>query len=58
VLPSLERSGEYSVRVTVQRAVYDKQDRIKVLQQLVDAETYQEIFDNLLKSLFIQVGES
>ena len=58
VLPSLERSGEYSVRITVQRAVYDKEDRIKVLEQLVDAGTYQEIFDNLLKSLFIQVGES
>ena len=58
VLPSLERSGEYAVRFTVQRAVYDKEDRIKVLQQLVDAGTYQDIFDNLLKSLFIQVGES
>ena len=58
VLPSLERSGEYSVRVTVQRAIYDKENRIKVLQQLIDAGTYQEIFDNLLKSLFIQVGES
>ncbi len=58
VLPSLERSGEYSVRVTVQRVVYDKEARIKVLQQLVDAGTYQEIFDNLLKSLYIQVGAS
>ncbi len=58
VLPSLERSGEYSVRITVQRAVYDKEDRIKVLEQLVDAQTYQEIFDNLRKSIFIQVGES
>jgi len=58
VLPSLQRSGEYSVRVTVQRVIYDKEDRIKVLQQLADAETYQQIFDNLRKSLFIQVGES
>ncbi len=58
VLPSLERSGEYSVRVTVQRVIYDKEDRIKEMQQLADAEIYQEIFDNLRKSLFIEVEES
>lgn len=58
VLPSLERSEEYSVRVTIQRVIYDKMDRIKVLEQIADAETYQQIFDNLRKSLFIQAGES
>lgn len=58
VLPSLERSGHYSVRITLQRIVYDKKERIRIRQQIDDAETYQQIFDNLRKSLFIQVGES
>ncbi len=57
VLPSLARSGEYSVRITIQRVIYDKMDRIKVLERIDDAETYQQIFDNLRKSLFIQVSE-
>lgn len=57
VLPSLARSGEYTVRITIQRVIYDKMDRVKVLERIDDAETYQQIFDNLRKSLFIQVGE-
>ncbi len=58
VLPSLARSGEFSARITIQRVIYDKMDRIKVLERIDDAETYQQIFDNLRKSLFIQVGET
>jgi hypothetical protein len=57
VLPSLARNGEYSVRITIQRVIYDKMDRIKVLERIDDAETYQSIFDNLRKSLFLQVGD-
>jgi hypothetical protein len=57
VLPSLARSDEYAVRITLQRVIYDKMDRIKLLERIDDAETYQQIFDNLRKSLFIQVGE-
>lgn len=56
VLPSLVRSGEYTVRMTIQRVIYDKMDRVKVLERINDAPTYQTIFDNLRKSLFIQVG--
>jgi hypothetical protein len=56
VLPSLMRDGEYSVRITIQRVIHDKVERIKVLERIDDAETYQEIFDNLRKSLFIQEG--
>jgi hypothetical protein len=55
-LPSLARDDEYTVRITIQRVIYDKMDRIKVLERIDDAEIYQEIFDNLRKSLFIQVG--
>lgn len=57
VLPSLARSGEYSVRITIQRVIYDKMHRVLVLERIDNAETYQQIFDNLRKSLFIQVGE-
>ncbi|MCP4301659.1 MAG: hypothetical protein GY783_13820 [Gammaproteobacteria bacterium] len=56
VLPSLASDDEYTVRITIQRVIYDKMDRIKVLERIDDAETYQQIFDNLQKSLFIQVG--
>ena len=58
VLPSLARDAEYSTRITIQRVIYDKMGRIKVLERIDDAETYQQIFDNLRKSLFIQVGET
>jgi len=56
VLPSLVGSGEYTVRMTIQRVIYDKMDRVKVLERINDAPTYQTIFDNLRTSLFIQVG--
>ena len=58
VLPSLARDGEYNVRITVQRVIYDKMDRVKVLERIDTAETYQTIFDNLRKSLFIQEGHT
>lgn len=54
VLPSQARDGEYAVRITVQRVIYDKMDRVKVMERIDTAETYQAIFDNLRKSLFIQ----
>lgn len=57
VLPSLSGSDEYKVRITIQRVIYDKMDRIKVLERIDSAETYQQIFDNLRKSLFIQAGK-
>jgi hypothetical protein len=58
VLPSLAREGEYAVRITIQRVVYDKEDRIRVLDRIDDPEIYQAVFDNLRKSLFIQEGDS
>lgn len=56
VIPRLARAGEYSVRITIQRVIYDKMARIKVLERVDNAETYQSIFDNLRKSLFLQEG--
>ncbi len=58
VLPSLARSDEYVTRITVQRVIFDKEDRIKVLERIDDPVIYQQIFDNLSKALFIQVNES
>jgi len=56
VLPSLARQGEFSVRVTMQRVIYDKVDRIRLLETISEPTIYEEIFDNLRKSLFIQVN--
>jgi len=58
VLPSLAREGKYAVRITIQRVVYDKEDRIRVLDRIDEPEIYQAVFDNLRKSLFIQEGDS
>ncbi len=57
VLPSLARSGEYATRITIQRVIFDKAERVKVLERIDDAETYQQIFENLSKAIFIQVNE-
>lgn len=58
VLPSLARSGEYVTRITIQRVIFDKAERIKVLERIDDAETYQQIFENLSKAIYIQVSEN
>lgn len=58
VLPSLERSGEYSVRITIQRVIYDKKSRVRIQERISTPETYQAIFDDLRRSLFIEVNES
>jgi hypothetical protein len=58
VLPSLARSGEYVTRITIQRVIFDKAERIKVLERIDDAETYQKIFENLSKAIYIQVSEN
>jgi hypothetical protein len=58
VLPSLERSSEFAVRVTIQRIIFDKEERVKILERIVTPETYQAVFDNLRQALFIEVSES
>jgi hypothetical protein len=54
VLPSLNRAGDYTARVTLQRAVFDKESRVKVSEQIDDPAVYQEIFANLAKSIALQ----
>jgi len=58
VLPSLERSGEYSVRVTIQRVIYDKEDRVRIRERIKAPEIYQKVFANLRQSLAIEVNQS
>ena len=58
VLPSLARSSEYVTRITIQSVLYNKAERILVLERIDDAEIYQQIFDNLRKAIYIQVSEN
>ena len=58
ILPSLERSADYSVRVTLQRVIFDKEARVKVLERITAPDIYQDVFDNLRQALFIEVSES
>ena len=57
VLPRLAKRGEYTARITLQRIVYDKQERIKERGVIGDAETYQRIFDKLSKSIFLETSQ-
>ncbi len=56
VLPSLGRRDEFMARITIQRVIYDKAERVKVLERLDDPQIYREVFDNLSKAMFIQVS--
>ena len=58
VLPSLARSGEYVTRITIQGVLYSKAEQVLVLERIDDAETYQQIYDNLRKAIYIQVSEN
>lgn len=57
VLPRLAKKGEYTARITLQRILYDKQERIKERGVIGDAETYQRIFDKLSKSIFLETSQ-
>ena len=56
VLPSLARQGSFVTRITLQRVVRDTQGRIKIQQQIDDPKLYQEIFDKLSKSIFLETN--
>ena len=58
VLPSLSRSDQFTVRVTLQRVIYDKMDRVLMMEQIDDEQIYLDVFENLRQSLFLQTGES
>jgi hypothetical protein len=54
VLPSLAREGEYTVRITLQRTLIDKAERVKEMGVIDDPIVYQEIFERLSKALFLE----
>jgi len=56
VLPRLAKKGEYTARITLQRIVWDKQERIKERGIIGDAEIYQQIFAKLSKSIFLETN--
>ena len=58
VLPSLAKSVEFVARITLQRAIFYKQHRVVVLERIDNAVTYQQIFENLSKAIFIEVNDN
>ncbi len=57
ILPSLARKDEFVARITLDRVVFDKQGRVKLQEAINDPEAYQQIFENLSKSIFLQINE-
>ena len=58
VLPSLQRSSEYSVRVTLQRMILMKNGGVHSLERIEAPEVYQQVFDNLQRALALEVNNS
>lgn len=55
VQPSLANTEEFVARVTLQRVVYDTQSRVTLREPIHEPEMYQQIFDRLSKSVFLEV---
>lgn len=54
VLPSLDSEGQYSARITIRSELIDKSDRVKKVRMIDNPALYQEIFEKLSKSLFLE----
>jgi len=54
VTPSLARPGEFIVRITLQRALFNKDGQVRNLERIEDPEIYQQLFSSLSKSLFLE----
>lgn len=50
----IEKYGYIAVRVTFQRIVWNTQGQVTVSESLIDPKTYQEFFDKLSKSIFLE----
>jgi len=54
VLPSMAREGQHTARITIQRILIDKSDRVKEVGLIEDPLIYQEVFGKLSKSLALE----
>lgn len=54
VLPSLEGEVQYTARITIQSELIDKGGRVKKVHMIENPVIYQEIFEKLSKSLFLE----
>lgn len=52
-----EAKDSFLVRVTFQRVVYDNNDRVRRMDRLNDEELYQQFFDKLAQSVFLEAQE-
>ena len=57
VTRKLEERNGYAVRLTIQRIVWDTDGRVSKTEPLDDAQMYQEFFDKLSKSVFLEAQE-
>lgn len=58
VLPSLQRRREFVARLTIQRVVFDKAERIVMLERIHDPMVYQRMFNTLSQATFLEVNDN
>lgn len=46
----------YSVRITIQHLIWDKAGKIKTREAIIDEAVYQELFQKLEKSVFLEMN--
>lgn len=54
VLPSLAHEERYTARITIQRTLYDKSERVKEVGVVTDPIVYQEVFKRLSTALVLE----
>ena len=54
VLPALDDDRAYNVRMTMQRVIWDRENRLKDQETILEPEIYQAFFDKLSKSVFLE----
>lgn len=54
VLPSMAREGQYTARITIQRVLIDKSERVKEVGLIEDPLVYQKVFEKLSKALVLE----